>query len=214
MDGRFSVSWFSLSFFGFPDHHHNRHPIISFAYPIVVWSNTALGTPIKAPEAEVGFTLGLQNETVGTGFEEYLVNITKPLGIAVEEAADGSGMVYIADVGEKAEEAGLEVGDVIIGCSFIFDDSYLVNVTGKGVERVESLIRSRGPDYVCLRLRKGCEYHLMDPDEADAKRREEEDDEEGLEPEEKEARWIRIAQSIFVDDLGWEQALDEEEETW
>lgn len=35
--------------------------------------------------------------------------MTKPLGIAVEESADGSGMVYIADIGEKAESMGIEV---------------------------------------------------------------------------------------------------------
>lgn len=35
----------------------------------------------------------------------------------------------MAEVGEKAEEAGIEVGDVIIGCSFVFGDAYLVNVS-------------------------------------------------------------------------------------
>lgn len=150
--------------------------------------------------------------------QEYIVNVTKPLGIAVEEAADGSGMVYVVERGDKAGEAGVEVGDVIVGCSFIFDDLFLVNVTGKGVEKVESLIRSRSPDYVCLRLRKGCEYHLADRAEAEARRRAEaEDDDSLLEPEQREARWIRLAQSIFVDDFpleGVEDGEEEDEETW
>ena len=174
------------------------------------------------------------------------MNVTKPLGIAVEEAADGSGMVllqllnsitsraidltplpsiqhppgmvYVVERGDKAAEAGVEVGDVIVGCSFIFDDLFLANVTGKGVEKVESLIRSRGPDYVCMRLRKGGEYHLEDRAEAEARKRAEaEDDDALLEPEQREARWIRMAQSIFVDDFpvdgdGLEE--EEEEETW
>lgn len=149
------------------------------------------------------------------------MNVTKPLGIAVEEAADGSGMVYVVERGDKAAEAGVEVGDVIVGCSFIFDDLFLVNVTGRGVEKVESLIRSRSPDYVCLRLRKGCEYHLADRVEADARKRAEaEDDDALLEPEQREARWIRLAQSIFVTDFPLEGAAfdgegeEEDEETW
>jgi hypothetical protein len=178
------------------------------------------------------------------------VNVTKPLGIAVEEAADGSGMVllqlinsitswlsishplhpsiqhppgmvYVVERGDKAAEAGVEVGDVIVGCSFIFDDLFLANVTGKGVEKVESLIRSRGPDYVCIRLRKGGEYHLEDRAEAEARKRAEaEDDDALLEPEQREARWIRMAQSIFVDDFPVdgdgleEEEEEEEEETW
>lgn len=148
------------------------------------------------------------------------MNVTKPLGIAVEEAADGSGMVYVVERGDKAAEAGVEVGDVIVGCSFIFDDLFLVNVTGKGVEKVESLIRSRSPDYVCLRLRKGCDYHLADRAEADARKRAEaEDDDALLEPEQREARWIRLAQSIFVDDFPLEGAAfdgqgEEDQEAW
>lgn len=148
--------------------------------------------------------------------KEYVVNVSKPLGVAVEEAGDGSGMVYVVEANEKAHAAGVEVGDVIVGCSFIFDDSYLVNVTGKGVERVESLIRSRGPDYVCLRLRKGCDYHLLEREDLDA-RRETYDDEATLEPEEQEARWIRRAESIFIDEWGWqtpEGEGDEEQENW
>lgn len=144
-----------------------------------------------------------------------MVNISKPLGVAVEEVADGSGVVYVVEAGDKARAAGMEVGDVIVGCSFIFDDSYLVNVTGKGVERVESLIRSRGPDYVCLRLKKGCEYHLLGKEDVDAMRREY-DEEATMEPEEREARWIKLAQNIFIDDLGWREEMggDEEEESW
>jgi len=148
--------------------------------------------------------------------QEYVVNISKPLGVAVEEVANGSGIVYVVEAGDKAQAAGMEVGDVIVGCSFIFDDSYLVNVTGKGVERVESLIRSRGPDYVCLRLRKGCEYHLLGKEDVDAMRREY-DVEATMEPEEKEARWIKLAQNIFIDDLGWRpegEEGNEEEESW
>jgi hypothetical protein len=170
---------------------------------------------VKRTEPEVAFVLGRQNDSL---YEEYIVNVTKPLGIAVEEAADGSGVVYVVERGDKAAEAGVEVGDVLVACSFIFDDLFLANVTGKGVEKVESLIRSRGPDYVCLRLRKGCEYHLADRAEADARRRAAaEDDDALLEPEEREARWIRLAQSIFVDDfpVDGEELEDEEEgETW
>lgn len=136
-------------------------------------------------------------------------------------------MVYVVECGEKAAEAGVEVGDVLVGCSFIFDDLFLVNVTGAGTEKVESLIRSRGPDYVCMRLRKGCEYHLADRAEANARQRaEREDDDALLEPEQREARWIRLAQSIFVDDFPLEgrgvggmegdedQDDDDEPETW
>ncbi len=144
------------------------------------------------------------------------MNLTKPLGIVVEEAVDGTALVYVVERSEKAAAAGVDVGDVVVGCSFIFDDLFLVNVTGQGTDKVESLIRSRGPDYVCLRVRKGCSYHLMGKEELDAARRKA-DEEEALEPEEREAKWIRMAQSIFVDDLGWrptEGEGQEEEETW
>ncbi len=129
-------------------------------------------------------------------------------------------MVYVVERGDKAAEAGVEVGDILVGCSFIFDDLFLANVTGRGVEKVESLIRSRGPDYVCMRLRKGGEYHLGDFAEAEARKRAEsaEDDDALLEPEQREARWIRMAQNIFVDDFPVNgDGLDEEEEeaeTW
>jgi hypothetical protein len=54
---------------------------------------TALGTalPKKEEPEVVGFQLGLQEETAGTENEELIVNITKPLGIVVEEAGDNSG---------------------------------------------------------------------------------------------------------------------------
>lgn len=131
-------------------------------------------------------------------------------------------MVYVVERGEKAAEAGVEVGDVLVGCSFIFDDLFLVNVTGVGTEKVESLIRSRGPDYVCMRLRKGCDYHLADGAGADARERGAgaEDEDALLEPEQREARWIRMAQQIFADEFPLGEAGEmgvedeEEQETW
>jgi len=87
--------------------------------------------------------------------QEYVVNVTKPLGIAVEESVDGSRNVYVAEVGEKAEELGVEVGDVVVAVSFVFGDDFLKDTEGKGVDVVQSLIKSREEDYVLLRLRKG-----------------------------------------------------------
>lgn len=44
---------------------------------------------------------------------------------------------------------------MILGVSFIFGDEFLSSVVGKGVDKVESMIRTREADYVCLRLQKG-----------------------------------------------------------
>lgn len=106
-------------------------------------------------------------------------------------------MVYVAEVGEKAEALGVEVGDVIVGCSFIFGDDWLVNVTGQGVDKVESMIRTRGSDYdyVCLRLRKGCDYHLLEPILSEL----ENNEERNLKAEEKESLWINRARKIFIE---------------
>lgn len=83
------------------------------------------------------------------------MNITKPLGLVVEESVDGACMAYVAEAGEKAQSLGVEVGDVVLAVSFVFGDDFLKNVAGKGVEAVQSLIKSRDEDYVLLRLRKG-----------------------------------------------------------
>jgi hypothetical protein len=40
-------------------------------------------------------------------------------------------MVYVAELGDKAAEAGVAVGDVITGVSFVFGDDFLANMTGK-----------------------------------------------------------------------------------
>lgn len=87
--------------------------------------------------------------------QEYIVNITKPLGVVVEESADEERMAYVVEVGEKAAGLGVEVGDVVVAVSFVFGDDFLRDVEGKGVEAVQSLIKSREEDYVLLRLRKG-----------------------------------------------------------
>lgn len=64
------------------------------------------------------------------------------------------------------------------------------------MDKVQSLIRSRGADYVCLRLRKGCDYHLLEPipDMSD-------EDERGMKREEKEAFWINRARKIYIDEF-------------
>eukprot|EP00640_Fibrocapsa_japonica_P006217 CAMPEP_0113938116 /NCGR_PEP_ID=MMETSP1339-20121228/4521_1 /TAXON_ID=94617 /ORGANISM="Fibrocapsa japonica" /LENGTH=122 /DNA_ID=CAMNT_0000941063 /DNA_START=338 /DNA_END=706 /DNA_ORIENTATION=- /assembly_acc=CAM_ASM_000762 len=91
--------------------------------------------------------------------------MTRPLGITVEEAIDKTGLVYISKVGEKAEEAGIEVGDIVSGVSAVYGN-WMHDVLGEGAERVMSLVRTRDEDYITLELHRGYKYHL-DEEEID-----------------------------------------------
>lgn len=89
------------------------------------------------------------------------IELRRPLGITVQEAFDGA--VYVIATRENAAAAGIQVGDVVIGVSGIFGDE-VWNVRGKGVAKVESLIRSRDADTVNIRLERGHSYHLEQRD--------------------------------------------------
>jgi S1-C subfamily serine protease len=60
----------------------------------------------------------------------------RPLGCTVEESLAGDEHVFVQKVfpNSLAEQAGLRVGDVIVGVSDLFGT--VVDVTGAGIERV------------------------------------------------------------------------------
>ncbi|CAN0200661.1 unnamed protein product, partial [Hapterophycus canaliculatus] len=87
------------------------------------------------------------DEDVGDGadeevYEEIIANMTKPLGITIEESTDKAQLVYLTSVGEKAEAAGLMVGDVLTGVSAVFGDA-VWSVKEKNIEEIRSLVRCR-----------------------------------------------------------------------
>ena len=84
----------------------------------------------------------------------------KPLGCSVEESLaeepNGEKYVFVVDVveGGNAEKAGIKVGDVIVQITGTFDEC--VDVTGLGIERVQSLVAGRSKDDVLtLRIARG-----------------------------------------------------------
>eukprot|EP00752_Nemacystus_decipiens_P011269 g10015.t1 len=87
-------------------------------------------------------------------YEEIIANMTKPLGITIEESTDKARLVYITSVGEKAEAAGLRVGDVMTGASAVFGDA-VWSVKDKTIEEIRSLVRCRTEPYSLLRVERG-----------------------------------------------------------
>ncbi|KAJ1459171.1 hypothetical protein M885DRAFT_511642 [Pelagophyceae sp. CCMP2097] len=92
------------------------------------------------------------------------VSLTRPLGITVREAVDGA--VFVTASRNGAKLAGIVVGDVVVGVSAVFGDD-IWDVRGKGIDRVESLIRSRSGAVVSLRLERGSLYHVAARDNDD-----------------------------------------------
>eukprot|EP00903_Cladosiphon_okamuranus_P007049 g6852.t1 len=87
-------------------------------------------------------------------YEEIVANMTKPLGITIEESTDKARLVYITSVGEKAEAAGLRVGDVMTGASAVFGDA-VWSVKEKSIEEIRSLVRCRTEPYSLIRVERG-----------------------------------------------------------
>ena len=92
------------------------------------------------------------------------VELSRPLGVTVQEATDGA--VFVTASRGGALEAGVAVGDVVVAVSAVFGDD-LWEVRNAGVERVRGLIRSRSGDTVRLRLERGYEYHLVVEEEVE-----------------------------------------------
>ncbi|CAB1096412.1 unnamed protein product [Ectocarpus sp. CCAP 1310/34] len=87
-------------------------------------------------------------------YEEIIANMTKPLGITIEESTDKAKLVYITSVGDKAEAAGLQVGDVLTGVSAVFGDE-VWSVNDKNIEEIRSLVRCRPEPYSLIRVERG-----------------------------------------------------------
>jgi len=87
--------------------------------------------------------------------------MTKPLGISIEETIsdDNKIMVYIPEVGEKALEAGVKPGDVIVGISAIFGDA-IWPMKGQTAEKITSMVRSRDGNSLKLKLERGHGFDL------------------------------------------------------
>lgn len=96
------------------------------------------------------------------GISTHEVELQRPLGITIYEAPDES--VYVTAVREKAQAAGVAVGDVVVGVSAVFGD-YISDIRGKGMAKVESMIRTRPAADVKLRLERGHEYHRAPPED-------------------------------------------------
>lgn len=98
----------------------------------------------------------LLKETLTDSEEELILGVStfdlelsehKPLGCTVEESLapepDASTPVFVAKVveGGHAEKAGIEVGDVILGVSGVFDE--VEDVSNADLDRVRSLVSGR-----------------------------------------------------------------------
>jgi hypothetical protein len=88
------------------------------------------------------------------GYEVLVFDLGKPLGITIEQAPDDSGLVYITSIGEKAEIAGLQVGDVLTGVSAVFGDD-IWSVRGKDVEGIRNMVRACDEPSIKLRVERG-----------------------------------------------------------
>jgi len=80
------------------------------------------------------------------------VSLARPLGLTAQEVSGGAVIVRTSRGGAK--DAGVRVGDEIVGISAVFGDG-VWDVAGAGLDRVEGLIRSRAEDVVTVRLRRG-----------------------------------------------------------
>jgi len=83
--------------------------------------------------------------------QQFTLNEHKPLGCSVEESLavetdENAKYVFVSEVkkGGNAAKAGLKEGDVIVQLSGTFDE--LVDVTGLGIDRIQSLVGGRQED--------------------------------------------------------------------
>ena len=82
--------------------------------------------------------------------QQFTLNDHKPLGCSVEESLavedETANYVFVSEVkkGGNAAKAGLKEGDVIVQLSGTFDE--LVDVTGLGIDRIQSLVGGRQED--------------------------------------------------------------------
>ena len=89
----------------------------------------------------------------GLADDELEVELTRPLGVTVQEGANGRVLVQGCRAGGCAAVAGVAPGDEIIGVSAVFGAG-VWRCEGAGLDRVEGLIRAREGS-VTLRLRRG-----------------------------------------------------------
>ena len=89
----------------------------------------------------------------GLADDELEVELTRPLGVTVQEGANGRVLVQGCRAGGCAAAAGVAPGDEIIGVSAVFGAG-VWRCEGAGLDRVEGLIRAREGS-VRLRLRRG-----------------------------------------------------------
>jgi hypothetical protein len=89
--------------------------------------------------------------------DEYRVALARPLGMSVEEmmTEDRVGRVIVTRLveGGHAADAGVAVGDEIVGVNAMFGDN-VWRVEGDGIERVQDLIRACEKDAVTIQLRR------------------------------------------------------------
>jgi len=104
-------------------------------------------------EGEDGIEGAPDASSAGLADDEFEVELERPLGVTVQEGANGRVFVQGCRAGGRAQEAGVAPGDEIIGVSAIFGDA-IWGCEGAGLDRVEGLIRSR-QESVTLRLRHG-----------------------------------------------------------
>ena len=94
-----------------------------------------------------------EDVAAGLADDELEVELTRPLGVTVQEGANGRVLVQGCRAGGCAAAAGVAPGDEIIGVSAVFGAG-VWRCEGAGLDRVEGLIRAREGS-VTLRLRRG-----------------------------------------------------------
>ena len=94
-----------------------------------------------------------EDVAAGLADDELEVELTRPLGVTVQEGANGRVLVQGCRAGGCAAAAGVAPGDEIIGVSAVFGAG-VWRCEGAGLDRVEGLIRAREGS-VRLRLRRG-----------------------------------------------------------
>lgn len=131
----------------------------SFARSTAARSARARSTVVAQAEKPGEYTWNVYQTNAdrskrGVGSGERAVAVRKPLGLILEEGADG--MVFVAEVDPEGnaanvEEGDVNEGDVVVAVSATFGEE-IWSTRGVGLDRVMKSIRVRAGDYVTLVL--------------------------------------------------------------
>lgn len=131
----------------------------SFARPATARSTRVRSTPVAQAEKPGEYSWNVYQTNAdrskrGVSSGERAVTVKKPLGLVLEEGADG--MVFVAELDPDGNAANIEEGevnegDVVVAVSATFGED-VWSTRGVGLDRVMKSIRVRAGDFVTLVL--------------------------------------------------------------